>query len=130
MVAGAAGNDTGGGHEPARLTGAAALRLHLTLAFGLALCVSAFCFEVLRALGGNELSWLYVFEWPIFAVFSVYMWWRLFNEPGRQASAIRNTLPSEGSVSDEAEADEDLEAWKRYLREMEDAEAKQQDRAY
>ncbi|MCL2581752.1 MAG: hypothetical protein FWE35_04780 [Streptosporangiales bacterium] len=27
-----------------------------------------------RALGGNGLSWAYVFEWPLFAVFAVVFW--------------------------------------------------------
>jgi hypothetical protein len=31
-------------------------------------------------LGGNGLSWAYVFEWPAFAVYAVYMWWRLIHD--------------------------------------------------
>lgn len=27
-----------------------------------------------RAEGGNELSWAYTFEWPLFAIFGVYFW--------------------------------------------------------
>jgi hypothetical protein len=27
-----------------------------------------------RALSGNELSWAYTFEWPLFAIFAVYFW--------------------------------------------------------
>ena len=67
--------------EP-RLAPREALRLHLTLALGLALCIAAFWFELSRALGGNALSWAYVFEWPLLAVFAVYMWWQLLH-PGR-----------------------------------------------
>jgi hypothetical protein len=29
-----------------------------------------------RALEGNMLSWAYTFEWPLFAIFLVYMWVR------------------------------------------------------
>ena len=58
-----------------RLTGSEAAKLHLTLVAAVSLCLAAFWFEVRRALGGNELSWAYVFEWPLFAVFAVYMWW-------------------------------------------------------
>jgi hypothetical protein len=29
-----------------------------------------------RAAGGNMLSWAYTFEWPLFAIFLVYMWIR------------------------------------------------------
>jgi hypothetical protein len=32
------------------------------------------------ALGGNGLSWAYVFEWPAFAIYAVYMWWRLIHD--------------------------------------------------
>jgi hypothetical protein len=27
-----------------------------------------------RAESGNELSWAYTFEWPLFAIFCVYFW--------------------------------------------------------
>jgi hypothetical protein len=64
-----------------RLRGRQALRLHLTVITGLVLCVAAFWFELKRALGGNALSWAYVFEWPLLAVFAVYMWWQ-FLHPG------------------------------------------------
>lgn len=65
-----------------RLPRKEAWRLHVTLAAGLALCATAFWFELSRALGGNALSWAYVFEWPLLAVFAVYMWWQL-SHPGR-----------------------------------------------
>jgi len=32
------------------------------------------------ARGGNALSWAYVFEWPAFAVYAVYMWWKLIHD--------------------------------------------------
>ena len=66
-----------------RLRGPEAIRLHATLAIGLLLCAAAFWFELKRALGGNALSWAYVFEWPLLAVFAVYMWSR-FLHPGRE----------------------------------------------
>lgn len=64
-----------------RVTGASAIKLHVTLALGLALCGVAFWFELGRAEGGNELSWAYVFEWPLLGIFAIYMWWR-FLHPG------------------------------------------------
>lgn len=33
-----------------------------------------------RALGGNGLSWAYVFEWPFFAGYAVFVWWRLVHD--------------------------------------------------
>ncbi|HTU39958.1 MAG TPA: hypothetical protein VMF35_18320 [Acidimicrobiales bacterium] len=57
-----------------------ALKLHaviLVVVPGfLALCI----WQITRALGGNTLSWAYVFEWPLFAAYAVYMWWRLVHE--------------------------------------------------
>lgn len=57
------------------------MKTHLIVLVGLALCVVAFWFELGRAEGGNELSWAYVFEWPLLAIFAIYMWWRLLH-PG------------------------------------------------
>jgi hypothetical protein len=56
-----------------------AFRLHAVIlivvpAF-LALCI----WQLDRATGGNELSWAYVFEWPFFAAYAIYMWWRLLH---------------------------------------------------
>ncbi len=59
-------------------------RTHLALAVGLALCAVAFWFELHRALGGNELSWAYVFEWPLLGAFAVYMWWRVLHPATRE----------------------------------------------
>ena len=32
------------------------------------------------ALGGNDLSWVYTFEWPFFAVYAVYVWWKMIHD--------------------------------------------------
>jgi len=117
---------------PGRLRGADAFRLHLTLALGLALCISAFIFEVFRALGGNTLSWAYVFEWPIFAGFAIYMWWNLLHGDdgsSRKRKAATRTSTT-GQVAQQpagpaVEEDEDLAAWEAYLRTMEADEARQ-----
>ncbi len=74
-----------------------ALKLHAVIlilvpAF-MALCI----WQVTRALGGNSLSWAYVFEWPIFAGYAVYMWWRLVHEAAdaaRRRSLLPTTLPA------------------------------------
>jgi hypothetical protein len=41
-----------------------------------------------RALHGNQLSWAYVFEWPFFGGYAIYMWWRFLHEvpaPGAES---------------------------------------------
>lgn len=107
---------------PKRLTGAAAIRLHLTLAAGLAVCVAAFAIEVVRATSGNTLSWAYVFEWPAFAGYSLYMWWSLLN--GRDRRERRAVKRGEVHVQVIGGGrDEKLEAWHRYLAELEAADA-------
>ena len=32
------------------------------------------------ALGGNDLSWVYTVEWPFFALYALYVWWRLIHD--------------------------------------------------
>jgi hypothetical protein len=52
--------------------------------------------QVRRALDGNQLSWAYVFEWPFFAGYAIYMWWRFLHEaPG----AARQDQPSDATMS-------------------------------
>ncbi len=114
---------------PGRLRGADAFRLHLTLVLGLALCISAFIFEVMRALGGNTLSWAYVFEWPIFAAFATYMWWNLLHGNDGSSRRRKGATPSTDQVAERpgspaVEVDPDLAAWEAYLREMEADEAR------
>jgi hypothetical protein len=95
----------------------------------LVVCVAAFVIEVGRALGGNSLSWAYVFEWPIFAVFAVYMWWHLLHDrDGARPKELRDS-PGDGSTPSPGPGatpdDADLLAWQEYLRGMEAEEARQ-----
>jgi hypothetical protein len=59
--------------------------------------------QVNRALDGNQLSWAYVFEWPFFAGYAIYMWWRFLHEApdaGRQdqpGDATMSHLPDAGA---------------------------------
>ncbi|HMK63795.1 MAG TPA: hypothetical protein VK386_09265 [Acidimicrobiales bacterium] len=109
---------TGVGHRrgPERLTGSAALRLHLALTVGLLASAIAFAIEVVRALHGNTLSWVYVVEWPLLAGFGTYMWWCLFT--GRDW----RSHGTPGAPAHEAIPDEKLEAWNRYLNQLEAGE--------
>lgn len=97
-----------------RLHGREALRAHLTLGAGLALCALAFWFEVGRALGGNSLSWAYVFEWPLLGVFAVYMWWRVLHPGGERR---RRRGPERPAVAPEFEGM--LNAWQTHQRDLE-----------
>ncbi len=98
--------------EPVRLTGRDAFWLHFTLTIGLTICCGAFAFELWRALGGHTFSWMYVFEWPLFAGFATYMWWHLLQGHDR---VHRPSAPSPTSTA-AAPSDAELEAWDRYVR--------------
>ncbi|MEU7928852.1 hypothetical protein [Micromonospora sp. NPDC049107] len=54
--------------------------------------------QISRATAGNNLSWGYAVEWPIFAGFVVYVWWREVRLARRGAQG--------GTVSPGAPADE------------------------
>lgn len=105
---------TGGG--PDRLHGAEAAKAHLTFGAAIVLCIAAFWFELTRALGGNSLSWAYVFEWPLFAVFAGYMWWTVLHGTRRQ----RKPAPPAKVAPEHAEM---LKAWQAHLKTMADEEA-------
>jgi hypothetical protein len=103
------------GQSPVRLSGKDAFWLHFTLAAGLIVCSGAFAFELWRALGGHTFSWMYVFEWPLFGAFAIYMWWNLLQGNDRVRRAPRK--PSQGEAASPPK--EDLEAWNRYVRSVE-----------
>jgi hypothetical protein len=84
--------------------------------------------QVLRALSGNTLSWAYVFEWPIFAGYAVFVWWRLIHQESARpsgAAASRGddvpgphgarASPGSAAVGEPDESDEELAAYNRYL---------------
>jgi hypothetical protein len=94
-----------------------AVRLHATLAVGLAGCAVASVIEWGRALSGHEIAWVYAFEWPLFAVAGTWTWWRLLrgDSPTRRTrrpgpASRRTPRP----VPDPAH-DEQLAAWQAYL---------------
>ena len=91
---------------------------------------AALCWwQVLRATSGNELSWAYVFEWPLFALYAIYMWWKLVHEPMDDAP-VRGPAAEPGArradQSDQGhgvpepagQEDEDLAAYNRYLADL------------
>lgn len=54
-----------------------AILFHLALLVWFPGCLLAGWWQVTRALGGNDLSYLYSVEWPLFAVVGVWVWWVL-----------------------------------------------------
>ncbi len=90
---------------------AGAVKLHLTLLAGLALCAVASWIEWHRALDGVTLAWAYAFEWPLFAVMGTWLWWRLLHgDPPRRRPKRRRAV-----IADD---DPGLVAWREYLAEL------------
>jgi hypothetical protein len=89
--------------------------------------------QLTRALSGNSLSWAYVFEWPLFAAYLLYIRWRLAREqrptvatPGGEADGAAAATawgPGDGRGQDgEADGeDEELAAYNRYLAALEES---------
>jgi len=57
-----------------------AIGLHVVIIVVVPTFAGLCLWQIHRALGGNDLSWAYVFEWPFFAGYAIYMWWRLLHE--------------------------------------------------
>jgi hypothetical protein len=92
-------------------------RLHVALAIGLTICLVGFAVELHRGLGGNLPAWVYVAEWPIFAIVGAVMWWRLLHEDAA-ADSEPSPAPSTASTAPETE-DRELEAWRSYVARLE-----------
>ncbi|MHB8329452.1 MAG: hypothetical protein ACYDD6_07510 [Acidimicrobiales bacterium] len=79
--------------------------------------------QVTRALSGNSLSWAYVFEWPFFAGYVVFMWWRLSHDrPRPTAGPPTSDRDAEAVGPDPAEEHgEELAEYNRYLAALEES---------
>jgi len=111
------------------LTGRA-IKLHVLVVFVVAVCLAAGWWQLQRALGGNGPSWAYTIEWPFFAVYGSWTWWKLLHEEPEFAKekATRDALSSAGAASPEngtnpasrpatdADAEQKREAYNEYLR--------------
>jgi hypothetical protein len=94
--------------------------MHATLLVLVLACVALCDWQVHRALSGNTLSWAYVFEWPFFAGYGAYVWWKLVHDQmGRPAPGAPMAASGNGaSVGRTDEPDEELAAYNRYLAEL------------
>jgi len=107
-----------------------AVSLHVALAVFVPGCVALTWWQLSRAVGGNSLSWVYTFEWPIFAAYATYMWWKLVHddttpvpgagpEPGARTEAGTRAGASAGAGPIEPDdQDDELAAYNRYLAQL------------
>jgi hypothetical protein len=63
-----------------------AIKLHIVILIVVPAFLALCLWQVSRAVGGNSLSWAYVFEWPLFAAYAIYMWWRFVHEAAQDGS--------------------------------------------
>jgi hypothetical protein len=71
--------------------------LHLTLLVLLPAFAWLTDWQLDRALGGNTLSWAYTFEWPMFAVYAIYVWWQLIHD--QPTAVTRNAFLSSSATT-------------------------------
>jgi hypothetical protein len=56
-----------------------AVSLHFAILVFVPGCAIAAWWQINRAAGGNQLSYLYSVLWPAFAILSIYFWWMLIH---------------------------------------------------
>jgi DNA-binding transcriptional regulator of glucitol operon len=115
-----------------------ALKLHAVILIVVPAFLALCLWQIDRATGGNELSWAYVFEWPFFAAYAIYMWWRLLHAvpegtappatadttSGGRTEAGSGTEDTSAETPEQKEEDAELAAYNDYL-----AQLAEQDRA-
>lgn len=99
-----------------------AFALHAEVLVVAPACVVAGWWQATQALGGNELSWVYSVEWPIFALLAVWGWWHLVHEDpeafrarrwrtaGREGAQTAGPVASSVTTTSEPTAAVELEA--------------------
>ena len=92
-----------------------AFALHAVIAVVIPSFAALCIWQVNRALGGNQLSWAYVFEWPFFAGYAVYMWWRFVHEVSDVPEVPKGQEPAAPA---DAAGEAELAAYNAYLAEL------------
>ena len=98
--------------------------LHLAALVVVSGCLAAFWWQLHRALQGNDLSWAYCFEWPIFAVLGAVAWWQLIHEDDSERAARTDPRAAPAPVSPpvptwrQEDESEELAAYNRWLGEL------------
>jgi hypothetical protein len=94
--------------------------VHVGLVVAEIICVPAFLFELSRALGGNTLSWAYVFEWPLLGGYAIVIWRKMLREitSEHETQAAHDRGEPDAATQErrrQEEADPDLKRWNDYL---------------
>ncbi|HEV3213915.1 MAG TPA: hypothetical protein VGZ03_11025 [Acidimicrobiales bacterium] len=102
------------------------LGLHVLLVTWVVGCSLAAWWQVGRAIGGNQFSYLYAVEWPVFAIAGVFGWWALLHtEPAtaeareaRRAHEAQLRAAAQADRRDRANEDPELAAYNDHLAEL------------
>jgi hypothetical protein len=77
-----------------------AVSLHFAILVFVPGCAIAAWWQINRAAGGNQLSYLYSVLWPAFAILSIYFWWMLihtdFDNAGMKGVRRQEALAAAG----------------------------------
>jgi hypothetical protein len=92
-----------------------ALKLHAVILIVVPAFMALCIWQITRALGGNSLSWAYVFEWPLFAAYAVYMWWRILHEKPEPLAVITENGQALATADEAAPEEAELTAYNEYL---------------
>jgi hypothetical protein len=124
---------------------AEAIKLHI-LAFVLVFPMLGLgWWQLQRALGGHTRSWAYAIQWPAFAAYAVFIWWKLLREtpgfakpaggdapngaePRRSARQARAAAKADAEERELAEYNERLAAYRERLAALRDADDRRSDR--
>ena len=106
---------------------ARAVLLHCTVIVVTSLCLAAAWWQIGRARGGNDVSFAYALQWPLFAVIAVVYWWHLIHDDKPEEIRARRTART-AAPGDEApvalpprrieDEDEKLRKYNDYLQEL------------
>lgn len=82
-----------------------AVKLHVLSSVAVLACLALGGWQLHRALTDhNQLSWAYTFEWPFFAGYVSWMWWKLLHEEPEFGGAGRGEEAGEGQPGGERPA--------------------------
>lgn len=93
---------------------------HALALVGVAVCLAAGWWQYRRATAGNMLSWAYTVQWPLFALFVVFLWARAVRDERRPDAArpaqepLRPRTPQPVPAPDDGD-DPELAAYNRML---------------
>jgi hypothetical protein len=110
-----------------------AIKLHVGAMVLVGIMLGLGWWQLQRALHGHTRSWAYAVQWPAFAVYAVYLWWKLLREePGfaaAPASASGRDSKREAKAAARAETEErELAEYNRRLAEYNERMASLQER--